>query len=297
MKRTARCFFIAVAVLILLGATGCSAGQFLLPCRNSRVIDDSFLGRWCDSRNAKSADAIYDSGIDELEILKITLSAVTFNVRHVGEMPTYRIASNEKPVVGILKNGIASFEFVDAKGNSNKGTIEFLDQQLVVNISAIKIGAEGPGSSLAMSCLMLKDEHWETREIPDILGVMSSFIGLAEDEVLYSKADESSDLPAIKMGPLIEPPPSEQDVSEYVQYVDAGIVGTRTDKVYYKNLHGTIVGSNELEVPLSDSDAVLLFTWVDPGTIRVSKLRGTLPSQLETLLDPPTYWNPGYFEG
>ena len=102
------------------------------------------------------------------------------------------------------------------------------------------------------------------------------FIGTAG---YYAKASEPSEVPAIEV------------VSIKDSYVDVNIVGAFTNKIYYKDLHGTYQSSDKIRVSLGSSGAVLLFTWDDPNTITVSLSQGNIPKDLKAILKPPTYWN------
>jgi len=99
---------------------------------------------------------------------------------------------------------------------------------------------------------------------------------------MYNRASDPSDLAAINITNIDS------------RFITLDIVGTFTEKVYFKGLKASIVDDDEATLTLGPIGATVLLRWKNPGTIDVSKRSGVLPANLRGLVDPPQYWNSKY---
>lgn len=236
----------------------------------------AYVGQWCDSENA-TRPTMSEEGMSQVTIEAADVDSVTFSVLHTGAAPAYRMTGSETTITAPIVNEMASFEFRDERGSMNSGTIQFLDNRLVVEIQATSAASDANGS-VAMNCMMLRDQHVFDREVlePQHAGPFLGVVGS------YACASEPTDIPTIE-----------------VMAVDDGrvvldLTGTDSDAVYYRNLEGRITGDAEAVVTIEEADVVLRLRWENPGTIHVDLLEGEPSGPLQRLLDAPTYWNSEY---
>ncbi len=238
----------------------------------------SYVGQWCDSDNATSPTQS-EEGLSQITIEAADTDTVTFSVLHTGSAPAYRMTGSESTITAPIVDGIASFEFQDERGSMNAGTIQFLDDKLVVEIRTTSAASDANGS-VAMDCLMLRDQHSADREVlePQYTGPFVGVVGR------YRCASEPTDIPTIEI------------TSVENGRVILDLAGTFNETVYYRDLEGRITGETEVEVPIEDAGVTLRFRWKDPGTINVECLQGEPTGALQRLLDAPTYWNSEYLQ-
>jgi len=79
------------------------------------------------------------------------------------------MTGSDKPVTAKLRGDIAEFEFEDGRGGTCRGSVEFLDGRLVVEIKTIEVdvNAAGVGGSLDMYTVMLRDRYHGTRTVDE----------------------------------------------------------------------------------------------------------------------------------
>lgn len=236
----------------------------------------SYVGQWCDSDNATSP-TMSEEGFSQITIEAADTDTVTFSVLHTGSAPAYRMTGSESTITAPIVDGVASFEFKDERGSMNAGTIQFLDDRLVVEIRTTSAASDANGS-VTMDCLMLRDQHFADRKViePEYSG---RFLGVVGS---YRCASEPTDIPTIE-----------------ITSVDSGnvlldLTGTFTEAVYYRNLKGRVTGESEVELSIEDAGVTLRLHWDNPGTINVERLEGEPSGPLKRLLEYPTYWNSEY---
>lgn len=238
----------------------------------------SYVGQWCDSDNATSP-TMSEEGMSQITIEAADADSVTFTVLHTASAPAYRMTGSEATITAPIVDGIASFEFQDERGSMNAGAIQFLDDKLVVEIRTTSAASDANGS-VAMDCLMLRDQHFADREVlePQYAGRFLGVVGI------YTCASEPTDIPTIGI----------TSVDDGVVVLD--LTGTFNDTVYYRDLVGRITGETEAEVTIEETGVTLRLRWENPGTIHVECLEGEPSGPLERLLDSPTYWNSEYLQ-
>jgi hypothetical protein len=217
-----------------------------------------------------------EEGMSQITIEAADNESVRFSVLHTGPTPAYRMTGSESTITAPIVDGVASFEFKDERGSMNAGTIQFLDDKLVVKIRTTSAVSDANGS-VAMNCLMLRDQHYGDREVlePQYKG---PFVGVVGS---YRCASEPTDIPTMKI------------TSVEGGRVVLDLTDTFNDTVYYRDLEGRITDEAEVELPI-DSGVVLRLHWENPGTIHVECLQGEPSGAIQRLLEYPTYWNSEY---
>lgn len=161
------CLLALVAYMVLASGRGPSSShvtnQYSTRSATQVRTYSAYVGHWCDSENA-SRPTQSESGISEIAIDAADTDSVTFNVLHTAAAPAYRMTGSETTITAPIKNGVAAFTFRDERGGMNAGTIQFLEDKLVVEIRTTSANGNANGS-VAMNCLMLRDQYFGTREV------------------------------------------------------------------------------------------------------------------------------------
>lgn len=236
----------------------------------------NYSGHWCDSANAPRK-VMSSEGLDEIVVTASSERSLTFSVMHTGPAPSYRIVGSETTITAPVVDGVATFEFLDDLGSANEGTIELLDDKLVVEIGLADSPNPEANASIAMNCVMLRDRNYASRTVEEPT-YNGPFIGVAGR---YTRSSGVPNDPCVEI------------VSVRNGQVILNIVST-SGKVYFKHLNGSIKNRSEAEVHIKGTDAILGLKWKNPGTIVLHHVAGSLSGFLRDLVRWPTYWNSKY---
>lgn len=122
-----------------------------------------YVGYWCDSANAPRR-VMSRERMDKLEVVDFDGKRLLFTVMHTGAAPSYRITSSENTIVAQVAGGVASVEFDDDRGGSNRATIRLLGDSILVRIVPVLPADNG---SLAMDVVMLRDRLHGARTVDE----------------------------------------------------------------------------------------------------------------------------------